>query len=154
MIKKCCFVFTIVLVLTLSGCGRSNYPELPDNAIAFEMGTLEDTEHDAALFGTLEYNGRIYIGYGTINNAFKNSDVNQCIGYVVMDENSTSNPDPNDMSIRIYTLYGDDDHKFLMEHDSASGLMNQPSIWRAIDTRGKGIDIPNYIDALEYDYWK
>ena len=154
MNKKCCWVFAIVLALTLSGCGKSNYPELPDDGIAFEMGTLEDTEHDAALFGTLEYNGRIYIGYGIFNSAFKSSDVDQCIGYVVMDENSTSNPDPNDTSIRVYTLYGDDDHNFLMEYDSTSGLMNQPSIWRAIDTKGAEIDIPNDIDALEYDYWK
>lgn len=154
MNKKCCLAFAIVLVLALNGCGKNNYPELPDHAAAFEMGIFEDTEHDAALFGTLEYSGRVYIGYGTSNSAFRSSDVDQCIGYVVMDENSTSNPDPNDKSIRVYTLHGDDDHNFLMEYDNASGLMNQPSFWRAIDTKGKAMDIPNYIDALEYDYWK
>ena len=28
--------------MLLSGCGRLNYPALPDDAIAFEMGTFED----------------------------------------------------------------------------------------------------------------
>ena len=57
-------------ILTISGCGQMKYPALPDDAIAFELGTFEDTESDDALFGMIEYNGRSYIGYGTINNAF------------------------------------------------------------------------------------
>ena len=38
-------------ILTISGCGRIEYPALPDDAIAFELGTFEDTESDDALFG-------------------------------------------------------------------------------------------------------
>ena len=32
--------------------------------------------------------------------------------------------------------------------------MNPQSFYRAIDTRDKDIDIPKYIDDLDYNYWK
>lgn len=32
-------------------------------------------------------------------------------------------------------------------------LMNQPDFFRAVDTKGKKIDTPNYIDSLNYNYW-
>ena len=110
MNKRILFIPLLILIFTLGGCGRVNYPALPDEPIAFEMGTFEDTEHDSARFGTLEYNGRTYLGYGTIRNAFKRDDVDSCIGYIVMDENSSSNPDPNNINVRVYTLMGDTDH--------------------------------------------
>ena len=155
MNKKILFIPFLIFIFTLCGCGRTNYPALPDDPIAFEMGTFEDTEHDSALFGTLEYEGRMYIGYGTISNTFKKDDVDQCIGYIVMDENSTSNPDSNNTNVRVYTLTGDDDHNFLMNYDNTAGLtMNQPSFWRAIDTKDRDIEIPQYINVLEYEFWK
>jgi hypothetical protein len=41
-----------------------------------------------------------------------------------------------------------------MEYYIGTTLMNQPSFWRAIDTKGKDIVIPDYIDLLDYTYWK
>ncbi len=73
-------------------------------AIAFELGTFEDTENDEALFGAIEYDGRFYIGYGTINNKYGKKNIDNCIGYVIQDENSTSVPDPDYKNERIYTL--------------------------------------------------
>ena len=32
--------------------------------------------------------------------------------------------------------------------------MNQPSFYRAIDTKNKDINIPKFIDSLDYNYWK
>lgn len=148
------FIPLLIFLFTLCGCGRIRYPALLDEPIAFQMGTFEDTEHDFALFGTLEYKGRTYIGYGTISDAFGQEDVDQCIGYIVMDKNSSSHPDPNDFNTRVYTLIGDHDHNFLMDYDNTAGLMNQPSFWRAIDTKGKKIEIPQCVDDLGYDYWK
>lgn len=152
MNKKFCCVLLVLCIMLFVGCGKTTYPDLPKNPIAFEMGSFEDTDHDNALFGTLEYNGRTYIGYGTINNNFKKSDIDQCIGYIVMDNNSTSNPDPDDTSSRIYTLAGDTEHNFLMDY--TDGVMNQPNFWRAVDTKGKDIPVPSCIDDLGYDYWK
>ena len=143
-----------IAFIVMSNCGKNSYPALPDNAMAFEMGTFEDAAHDSALFGTLEYDGRTYIGFGTVNNKFRHTAVDRCIGYVVMDENSSSNPDPNDTNTRIYTLSGDTDHNFLMDYNETAGPMNQPNFWRALDTRGEDIEIPKYIDDLGYEYWK
>jgi hypothetical protein len=153
MNKKIIGVILVACILMLAGCGKVKYPDLPDNPIAFEMGSFEDTEHDEALFGTLEYNGRTYIGFGTISNAYKQSDLDQCIGYIVMDKNSSSVPDPNNTDTRVYTLAGDDHHNFLMDYDGI-GEMNQPNIWRAVDTKGKDIEIPAFIDDLGYEFWK
>ena len=76
--------------MLLSGCGRINCPALPDEAIAFEMGTFEDIEQDDNTFGTIEYNGRTYIGYGTVNNSYKLKSIGDCLGYIIQDENSGS----------------------------------------------------------------
>ena len=153
MNKKRIGVMLVACILMLAGCGKVEYPDLPDNPVAFEMGSFEDKEHDGALFGTLEYDGRTYIGYGTIDRAFKQSDINRCIGYIVMDKNSSSSPDLNNTDIRVYTLAGDADHNFLMDYDSV-GVMNQPGIWRAVDTKGKDLEIPDFIDDLGYVFWK
>ena len=140
-------------ILTISGCGRIEYPALPDDAIAFELGTFEDTESDDALFGMIEYNGRSYIGYGTINNAFNTKYIDGCVGYVIQDENSSSVADPDYKNVRIYTLKDDTDNNFLMEFDDSVELMNQPFFYRAIDTKGKEIKVPDYIDELGYEFW-
>lgn len=38
------------MVLILGGCGQVKYPELPDDAIAFEMGEYIDKEDDDAAY--------------------------------------------------------------------------------------------------------
>ena len=32
-------------------------------------------------------------------------------------------------------------------------LMNQPDFYRALDTKDKNIEIPNFIDKEDYEYW-
>lgn len=144
----------ITFVLALWGCGQVSYPDLPDHAIAFEMGTFEDKENNDTLFSTIEYNGRTYIGYGTINNSFTPQNIDKCIGYIIQDENSSSVTDKNDKGLRVYTLVGDTDNNFLMDYDDSIKLMNQPSFWRALDTKGKDIEIPSCIDELGYEFWE
>lgn len=41
-----------------------------------------------------------------------------------------------------------------MEYDDTIELMNQPDFYRAIDTNGKDIEVPNYIDEFGYEFWK
>lgn len=144
----------ITFILALCACGRVSYPDLPDNAIAFEMGTFEDKENDDALFGTIEYNGRTYIGYGTINNSFKQKNIDKCIGYIIQDENSTNAVDLDYKGLKVYTLVGDTDNNFLMDYDDSITLMNSPYIWRALNTKDKDIEIPKCIDELGYEFWE
>ena len=143
----------LLCLLSLIGCGRKTLPELPKDAIAFEFGSFDDVEHDHALFGTIEYNGRTYIAYGTINRLYKPSLVASCVGFIIQDEHSSAVADPDSTDRRVYTLAGDPDHNFLMEYDDTIKLMNQPTFLRATDTNGKDIDIPGYIDTLGYAFW-
>ena len=126
---------------------------MTSNAIGFDMGSFHDTEHDDALFGSIEYNGRTYIAYGTSNNKYKKSDIESCVGYIIQNANSSTDIDPSNTNRRIYTLSGDPEHDYLMEFDDSIKLMNQPTFYRAIDTNGKTIDTPIFIDSLGYEFW-
>ncbi|MBQ9607886.1 MAG: hypothetical protein IJV15_00405 [Lachnospiraceae bacterium] len=146
----------IVALVLLSGCGKQNYPDLPDNAIAFRMSSFEDKEHDDELMETIEYNGRIYAWYGGPNSKFKQTDIDKCIGYIIQDENVCSVPDIDNKDWKVYTLACDKDNNFLMDYiDDGVDLMPPPkTFYRAIDTKEKDIEIPEYIDNRGYDYWK
>lgn len=49
------FIAGIVLtcIFALAGCGQITYPDLPDDAIAFETGTYVDKNDDDALYALL-----------------------------------------------------------------------------------------------------
>ena len=144
----------MICLLALGGCMKKPLPDLPDDAAAFDMGTFRDSDHDNALFGSIEYNGRVYISYGTINGKYRQSCIDSCIGYIIQNENSSSVIDPENKDRRIYTIAGDPEHNFLMEFDASVKLMNQPDFLRAVDTNGKMIEIPEFIDALGYEFWE
>lgn len=153
--KRCRLVLlTVIMTLVLSGCGGISYPNLPDNAIVFEIGEFVDSIHDNAKYGTIEYEGRTYIGYGTLAKSLTEKDIDRCVGYIIQDGESSSTTNLCDKSIRVYTLAGDAEHNYLMNYDTATSLMNQPSFLRAIDTQGTNIPTPDYIECLEYSYWK
>lgn len=155
MKKRICIVLSACFVLALAGCGKVNYPDFADDVIGFQMGEYIDVNDDDASYGTIEYEGRLYIGYGTIGNgkSLHRDDIDQCVGYVIMNQNSSSYTDLNDRDTRIYTLQDDPDHNYLMEHYEGTDLMNPPSFWRAVDTKGQEIDTPDYIESLGYLYW-
>lgn len=133
---------------------ETGYPKLSDQPIAFTMGYFLDQAHDDMVYGTIEYQGRTYIGFGTISNSFKPEVASRCVGYIVQDENSSSVTDLMNTDRRVYTLAGDPNHDFLMDYDSSIHLMNQPDFFRAIDTQGEEIAIPDYIDGVGYEYWE
>ena len=154
MDRKILAALLALCLLLCSGCGQNRYPELPEDGIAFEMGSFEDTEQDGDLFGTLEYNGRIYIMYGATGNSYDAGKVDACIGYIIRDGHSSSDTDLSDTNRRVYTLAGDEEHNFLIDYDDTVKLMYQPDIWRAVDTRGKDIRIPEFVEDLGYEFWK
>ena len=139
----------LVLVTILT---RTNYPELKENAISFIMGEYK-SDIDDTLYGSLNYNDRIYIPYGTLKGQIKTKDIKNCIGYIVQDENSSSTTNLNDKDTRVYTLANDKDENFLMVYYIGESLMNQPDFYRALDTKDKNIEMPNFIDKEDYEYW-
>lgn len=84
----------------------------------------------------------------------KNKNINKCIGYIIQNENSSSITDKDNKDIRVYTLIEDANENYLMIYDIKTKEMNQPDFYRAIDTKNKKINTPNYIESLEYNYWK
>lgn len=144
-VKRKILLVGIFIAIVLVGCGQSIYPELPKNAVAFDMKEITDETDDDTLYGTFEYNGRTYMGYGTLAGTLKDNDIEACLGYLVQDgEDSTD--------YRVYTLSCNTNNDYLMIY--VDGVMNQPDFWRAIDTRGVVIDTPEYIDSLGYVYWE
>ncbi len=152
--KKRFFICVIFICLfVLGGCGKSVYPDLPENPTAFEMGSITVGEEEAG-YGTIEYNGRMYVPYGTLGKTLHRDDIKECVGYIICDENSSGYTDLNDKNTRVYTLTDDEENNFLMDYYS-EGIMEQPHFWRAADTKNKDIKQPDFIDSLDYDeYWK
>lgn len=143
-----------VVVLVSIGCGIK-YPDLESDAIGFKVSSyIDENDPDDAGYLTIEYNCRTYMPYGTLKGTLKEKDIEKCVGYIIQDENSSSIPDKNNKDTRIYTLTDDEDNNFLMEYYIKTDLMNPQTFYRAIDTKGKDIDIPSYIDDLNYNYWK
>lgn len=141
------------LIFYLTGCGVK-YPDLENDAIAFNMGEYTDVSDDDAKYGTIQYNGRVYMPYGVLKGVINAKDIKKCIGYIIQNENSSSIIDQNNKDTRVYTLTEDLNENYLMIYYIGTTEMNQPDFWRAVDTKGKKIDTPNYIDSLDYNYWK
>ncbi len=59
----------------------------------------------------------------------------------------------NDKDTRVYTLANDKDENFLMVYYIGESLMNQLDFYRVLDTKDKNIEIPNFIDKEDYEYW-
>ncbi|MCQ2485090.1 MAG: hypothetical protein MJ168_07130 [Clostridia bacterium] len=144
--KKIIAVLMVICFLFLCGCGRINYSELPSDALAFETGEYIDANDDDAGYITITYNGRTYMPYGTLGKTLKQKDIDKCIGYLVQDGVAQKDT-------RFFTLVGDDEENFLLEHYIVTTLMNQPNFLRAVDTKGKEISVPKYIDSLDYKFW-
>ena len=147
------FLLMGVLVLSLTGCGIK-YPDLEKDAIGFQTGNYIDENDDGSEYLTIEYNGRTYMPYGTLKGSLKEKDIDKCIGYIIQNENSSSIIDKDNKDNRIYKFIDDKENNFLMEYYIGTDLMDQPSFYRAIDTKNNDINIPKFIDSLDYNYWK
>lgn len=74
------------------------------------------------------------------------SDVGECLGYIVQNGQKDENS-------RFFLLNEDTDCNYLVILET-EGKMTQPSFMRAIDTQTKEITTPDYIQDLEYEFWK
>ena len=140
-------ILTLVLgVLLLTGCGNKIDYSLPDNPIAFETATYTNPTDSEDTYTSIEYNGRTYIGYGTLKGNLTKEDVGDCLGFIVQDNVRMEDT-------RIFTLTTDAGVNYLARLET-EGVMNQPDFFRAIDTLGQDIATPDFIEDLGYDFWK
>lgn len=138
--------FCIAAALVLAGCGRRIDYELPESPIEFHYGTFANPADSDDTYHSIQYNGRTYIGYGTLKNSIDGNDVGKCLGYVIQDGVVMK-------KVRIFPLNADPDANYLVIIFTDT-FMNQPFFFRALDTKGKEIGTPPYIESLEYPYWE
>ena len=134
------------LLFLAAGCGSRIDDALPESPIEFHTGTFVNPADSDDTYQSIEYNGRTYIGYGTLKNAIDGNDVGKCLGYIVQDGVVMKD-------VRLLLLNDDPDANYLVQIFT-DGFMNQPFFFRALDTKEKVIGIPPYIESLDYTYWK
>lgn len=133
-------VILAALLTAFSGCsavralfgGSIMYGDLPADA-----AELPETESGGCR-GVI-VNGRSYAFFGTQNGRITDKQLERCVGWVGGDTND-----------RIYTLRDTDD--FIAEY-YVGGMMEQLHFYRALDTAGEQIPVPDYITDLEYEFW-
>ena len=135
-----------MLLLILAGCGKRIDCGLPESPIEFHTGSFVNPADSDDTYQSIEYNGRTYVGYCTVKNSIDGNDVGKCLGYIVQDGVPMKD-------VRVFLLNADIDENYLVQLVSG-GIMDQPVFYRAIDSRGKKIFTPKYIEGLDYNYWK
>lgn len=146
MKKNMLLLLAFCLLLTGAACGGRRFPDPPADAVGFPMGTYVDEGDDDAMYGVVTFEGRTYMPYGTLKNRITPEDADVCIGWLVQDETE-------DRDERLYTLRADPEHNFLMQRYAGESVMDQPTFWRAADTKGKSVSVPDYIESLGYGFW-
>lgn len=144
--KQLSIITALCIAGVLAGCGKKIDYSLPADPIAFNTDTYVSPSDSEDTFRSIEYNGRIYIPFGTQKGNITADDLGECLGYVVQDGEKLEDS-------RIFLLAGDPDANFLGEF-STQNFMNPPMFLRAIDTLGEDITIPSFVEDLGYDYWK
>ena len=132
--------------LFLAGCARRIDYDLPEKQIEFHTATFVNPADPDDTCQSIEYNGRTYIWYGTIKNKIGGDDVGKCLGYIVQDGVVMKDS-------RIFLLNADPDANYLVRI-STGGVMEQPDFFRALDSKGKIISTPQYIESLGSSYWE
>ena len=140
------FCIAAALLPFLAGCGSRIDTELPENPIEFVTGSFVNPSDPDDTYQSIEYNGRAYIGYGTLKGSIGGDDIGQCLGYVVQDGTVMKD-------VRVFLLKADPDANYLVQIFT-DGFMNQPLFFRALDTGKKEIATPRYIGNLGYPYWE
>ena len=145
-LKKLITLFAFIPLFFFSfGCAGMYGTVLPSNPIAFSLFPVTDSKNTTDKYYSIEYNGRIYVPFGTAKSTLKKSDIDQCLGYL---DYGTG---PN--NIHICTLIADPNNDFLVRvygYDPTE----KPAFYRASDTYSQQINIPTYIMDLGFDYWK
>ena len=147
--KKCFRAAVLIAAafsLSFAGCGRRIDYELPENPIEFHTGTFVNPADLDDTYQSIEYKGRTYIGYGTLKGTIGGNDIGKCLGYIVQDGVVMKD-------VRVFLLNADPDANYLVQIFT-DGFMNQPVFFRALDTKGKKIGTPPYIESLDYTCWE
>ena len=116
-------------------------PVVPENPAYVTMNEYFNENDPEDGYVTVKIGKREYIPFGTLESGTPLYEVaEKCIAVKEDDENT-----------RYYSLKGSGD--FIVDHN-AKGFMDIDLIYRAADTMGKDIDIPDYIESNNYAIWE
>lgn len=135
-----CILLCCVL---LSGCGNPICWDITEKSI--QIGDSNRNEYinpnnkeDGYCY--VEINGVMYLPYGVQAGTITGDMIGECIAYEEDDDNQ-----------RYYEVIGTED--FIADY-YVNGEMEQINFMRKADTMGKEIEIPSFIDSLDYEIWK
>lgn len=137
--------------ILFAGCGAqpdssSKYDfTIPDPRTEFVVTTITDAADDSVKYVALQFDGKTYIKYGTLNGELNSSDLGSCLGYLVQDDQKITD-------IGIFPLSSDPDMNYLVTLDN-KGIMDKPSFFRNSETVGKDISTPSFIESEGNNYW-
>lgn len=143
--KKFLLCILLVLSLVLYGCSNTLSISYPDDPIKFETYSFTDPDNTYDSYGAFDYNSRTYIAYAPLNNSINQSDIDSCIGSIVL-----NGKEIDEWVVKLKYFNNDD---CLMIY-YPNGGMQPPVFYRAIDTKNQTVEIPDYISAECADYWK
>ena len=139
-------ILFVLALVTMGGCAGKIEARLPDNPLEFNTSEYANPSDEEDTYLSIEYKGRTYVPFGIVSGSFGSNDIGECLGYVVQDGEKLED-------VRVCTLASDTDENYLVEI-ATEGFMDQPMVYRALDTAGKDIGTPSFVDSLDYDIWR
>jgi hypothetical protein len=142
VLKNTLICGVIGVCVFLGGCGNSINYDISDDAIAISdtnENTYVNPNDSENTYSYVEIDGVKYLPYGTQGKTVTNKEIGSCIAYNEADSNE-----------RFYEVIGNND--FIASY-YVEGEMEQFGFWRSADTIGKEIDVPDFIDNLDYEIW-
>lgn len=135
-------LFVLFTMLSLAGCSSKINYDITDSSVALNglkdnIYINPDDSDDTYLY--IEIDGVVYVPFGVQNATITGDMIGECIAYDADDSNS-----------RYYKLIDNSD--FIASYH-VSGVMEQFTFFRRIDSKDKDIDIPDYIYDQEYLIW-
>lgn len=150
--KKMRIVFAAAaaaVALLMTACGDSAESKydftMPDQPTEFVTKVVNDPNEDSLSYAAVEYDGKTYVTYGTLEGELEQSDLGNCLGYMVQDGQKLED-------VRIFTLAADPDQNYLLCMDK-QGMMEK-RFFRNSETLGQDITTPSFIKTKDYSYWE
>ena len=138
----------VTLLMTACNSGTESKFDftMPDSPTEFVTTTIVDSEDESVKYPAVEFDGKTYVAYGTLDGDIEKSDVGSRLGYLVQDGQKLE-------EIGIFTLAADPDQNYLLSMDE-KGIMENKTFFRNSETVGKDITTPSFIKSSDYKYWK
>lgn len=145
MKKTISILLIFSLLSALVGCGSGPAPALPENATEFVLEEYANPIDAEDSYAAISYNGRIYAYFGTVDRSLRAEELGPCLGCTVLDGERQAD--------RICLLAADPEANYLARIP-VEGFMKQADFFRALDTAGKEIETPDYMQSLGYPIWE